>query len=144
VRKVVALCLWVLTAAGCSTVLCGSDGNAVGGYAVAKKKVTREGHVAAGLRALRDDDLARAEREFSLADDPARLAEVFVRQGRYDEAALEVAHLEDGGAKLMLALAHRGRGETTEYRRRLVEARNLGNVPALRLLEQERADAAGG
>jgi hypothetical protein len=134
VRKIVALALWAVTAAGVLVLCCGSltiDGR---GPEVTVARVVKD-HGDAGLEALKASRLVKAEHEFTQAGDDVRLAETFIRQGRWDEAALLVEGKEDGGAKLMLALVHQHRCEFGEYRRRLTEARNLGNEAAANLLE---------
>ncbi len=99
-------------------------------------------HGDAGLQALKDDKLVRAEHEFTKAGDDVRLAETFVRQGRYDEADLLLAHAGGGRARLMAALVLKARGDDAGYLRALAEARDLGDAAAAGLLDEH--DDCGG
>ncbi len=142
-RKIVALALWIVTAVGAGALFCGSvrpDDN--GERAMSRIEKERD-HGARGLQALCDDKLLMAEHEFTKSGDDTRLAEVFIRQGRWEEAEPLVQGRECGRAKLMLALIHQHRCEFGEYRRRLVEASNLGNEPADVILAHMEADAGG-
>lgn len=84
-------------------------------------------HADAGLDALKKGQLVRAEHEFTKAGDDVRLAEVFFRQARYDEAEFLVRGKEDGQCKFWLGMIARERGDHAEARRMFAQARNLGS-----------------
>lgn len=83
--------------------------------------------VAAGLKALQEDRLADAEREFSRAGDHARQAEVRFRQGRYDEALALCKNGADGQARFWEGMVARERGDHATAADKFLAAKGLGS-----------------
>ncbi len=94
--------------------------------------------IESGKAALRHKNWHKAESMFARAGDDLGIAEAFLNENRYDEAAaICERYPQDGKAKLFSALIARHKGDMGGAHIMLCEARDVGNEEARDLLAME-------